>query len=58
MNLHTAHCLLPLRVRTHHPGQTLLYIDHGGLADGTSWRRRVRARIGGLAYGLLSRPRF
>lgn len=58
MMLHTAHCLLPLSGRDDGAGKTLVYLDNGGLSDGSSWRRRVRRRIGALAYGWFGRPRF
>lgn len=59
MNVHTAHCLLPLSApRDVDAREGLLYIDHAGLAGADSWRRRVRARIGAMAFGLLGRPRF
>lgn len=57
MNVLTAHCLLPLSERQ---GQEtrLNYIDHAGLADDDTWRRRVRARVGALAWTLFGAPRF
>ena len=57
MNVLTAHCLLPLTERQGERSR-LNYIDHAGLADGDSWRRRVRARVGKLAWSLFGAPRF
>lgn len=57
MNVLTAHCLLPISERQGDRAR-LTYLDHGGLADGSSWRRRVRARVGAMAWSLLGSPRF
>lgn len=58
MTLLTAHNLLPLAAPEHGGRERLLYLDHGGFASAATWRSRVRARAGRLAWTLLGRPRF